>query len=284
MRTIRNENFEIKIAEFGAELQSIKSQKSGREFMWQNETGVWAKHSPVLFPNVGARMDNKITVDGVEYPAIPHGFASIMEFEVTNETENSCELLLKANPETKKYLPYDFYFYLTYSICGNVLKISHEIKNNDNKKIYFSVGAHTSFNCKMGDILKFEKKETLSRYVKGKNYHINEVRPYLNDEDTIVIKEDTFIEDALIFNNTKSDYITLNPTSGKWTVKVYYKGAPYLGLWAKPGAEYVCIEPWFGIDDFDGDTDYEIKNKRGIVGVCVGESFKYDIDIEITEE
>lgn len=284
MKTVGNNQLEISVAEFGAEMQSIKSKKSGREFMWQNESGVWGKHAPVLFPNIGERMGGKITVDGKEYPAIGHGFACKSEFEVADLKEDSVTMLLRASEETKKYLPYDFEFYLTYSVSGSTVKIRHEIKNTDNKRIYFSVGAHPGFKCKIGDVLEFEKKETKDRYVIGEGHYISEVRPYLKDENEIVIKEDTFIEDAVILKSTDSDYVTLKSKTEDWSVKVNYYNAEYIGFWAKPGAEYVCIEPWFGIDDFAGDTDFEIKNKRGIVGVDVGGCFEYDIDIEIFEQ
>ena len=27
--------------------------------------------------------------------------------------------------------------------------------------------------------------------------------------------------------------------------------SPHLGIWAKPGAPFVCIEPWFSYNDAD---------------------------------
>ena len=35
----------------------------------------------------------------------------------------------------------------------------------------------------------------------------------------------------------------------------------YLGIWAKPNGNYVCIEPWLGIADNE-NTNQELKNKR----------------------
>jgi len=56
--------------------------------------------------------------------------------------------------------------------------------------------------------------------------------------------------------------------------------APFLGVWAKPGAPYVCIEPWWGVND-----SYEVKNdvseKRGIQSLDAGEVFEYAWKAEI---
>jgi len=37
---------------------------------------------------------------------------------------------------------------------------------------------------------------------------------------------------------------------------VSYPDTPYLGIWTKPGAGLICIEPWHGVADpvgFSGD-------------------------------
>jgi galactose mutarotase-like enzyme len=39
-------------------------------------------------------------------------------------------------------------------------------------------------------------------------------------------------------------------------IQVRYPDSTYLGVWAKPGAPFVCIEPWHGVADpagFSGD-------------------------------
>jgi len=44
---------------------------------------------------------------------------------------------------------------------------------------------------------------------------------------------------------------------------------PMLGIWTKPGAAFICIEPWHGIADpagFAGD----IREKPGILEIAPG--------------
>lgn len=47
----------------------------------------------------------------------------------------------------------------------------------------------------------------------------------------------------------KSRGLEIISKGGSRIVRVDYGNAPYLGIWAKPGAPFVCIEPWFGIND-----------------------------------
>ena len=48
MVELKNEQLTIRVAEKGAELQSVKDSK-GREYMWQAGPE-WPRHSPILFP------------------------------------------------------------------------------------------------------------------------------------------------------------------------------------------------------------------------------------------
>ncbi len=50
MVELKNDVLTIKVAEMGAELQSVKDN-SGREYMWQAGEK-WPRHSPILFPIV----------------------------------------------------------------------------------------------------------------------------------------------------------------------------------------------------------------------------------------
>ena len=56
--------------------------------------------------------------------------------------------------------------------------------------------------------------------------------------------------------------------------------APYLGIWAKPAAPYVCIEPWYGVNDSHEDYG-EVSNKVGIQSLEAGESFEFSWTAEV---
>lgn len=58
----------------------------------------------------------------------------------------------------------------------------------------------------------------------------------------IEITEELFLHDALILSGLRSRCVTLESRRKGRVVTVMLGGAPYLGLWAKPGAPFVCIE------------------------------------------
>ena len=59
-----------------------------------------------------------------------------------------------------------------------------------------------------------------------------------------------------------------------------FDGFPYLGVWAKPNAPYVCIEPWLGIADSE-TTNQKIEDKEGIIKLEPGSVFDASYSIEI---
>ena len=87
-----------------------------------------------------------------------------------------------------------------------------------------------------------------------------------------MITKDIFNEDALILHGIQSKNITLYAHGGSHIVKFNMGNAPYLGIWAKPGAPYVCIEPWWGVNDsFEKKDDFS--KKDGIISLAAQEIF-----------
>ena len=54
MKTVSNQELTIRVSEHGAELSSIVANATGKEYLWQADPAFWKRHSPVLFPIVGA--------------------------------------------------------------------------------------------------------------------------------------------------------------------------------------------------------------------------------------
>ena len=96
----------------------------------------------------------------------------------------------------------------------------------------------------------------------------NEVKTYLFDED------------ALIFKDLKSRAVTLKHKKNGRVLSVKFDNFPYLGIWAKPKAPYVCIEPWLGIADSES-TDQQFVNKEGIITLRPNTDFNATYNIEI---
>ena len=92
---------------------------------------------------------------------------------------------------------------------------------------------------------------------------------------------DVFKNDALVFNDLKSNKISLKSVNHDRYVTMDFTGFPYMGLWTKPtGAPFVCIEPWYGHADFE-DFDGELKDKDGIQKLEVGEVFNASYTVTV---
>ena len=63
MIELKNDQLTIKVAEMGAELQSIVDS-DGREYLWQADPKYWPRRSPILFPIVCSVENDTYIVDG----------------------------------------------------------------------------------------------------------------------------------------------------------------------------------------------------------------------------
>ena len=82
MEILENDSLVVKAKTQGAELCSIIRKSDGREFLWQADPKYWKRHSPVLFPIVGALWNNKMHQDDETYVMTQHGFARDSDFEL----------------------------------------------------------------------------------------------------------------------------------------------------------------------------------------------------------
>ena len=285
---ISNGLLEVRLESFGAELVGLRDLENDREYMWQKDPKFWAKCSPILFPFVGALKDNRYLYEGKEYNITTrHGFARDNEFKINSQTENSIEFLFESNEGTKKVYPFDFKLYLKYILEGKKLRLEYRVENLGDKKMYFSLGAHPAFATPLTSgieysdyYIEFEKEESGEVNILNGLYVNSQVKEKAFDGKKIVLNRDIFSKDALIIENPNSSEIMLKNDKNNYKVKFTYKGFKYIAFWNVPGAEYVCLEPWCGITDYDNCTG-NIEDKKGIETLEVGEKFIRNIDIEI---
>ena len=88
---LKNDKIAIKVNTHGAELVSLKSIETDREYMWCGDAEYWGRVSPVLFPFVGKLEGQRYRHNGVVYENIPqHGFARDSEFVVARLVIHCC--------------------------------------------------------------------------------------------------------------------------------------------------------------------------------------------------
>lgn len=267
MVILNNGAVRLEISETGAEIR--KATVNGEERFWSGDPEFWSGVSPVLFPICGGLKDDKFTIGEKEYFLEKHGFARNMEFTVESQSEVSAVFLLTETEETLKVYPWRFELRVKYSLTGSAIKIEYDIKNCSDSTMYTAIGSHEAYACPEGiedyDII-FEKTETLkAARVAGKLIERN-TDTILFESNTLPLYNKYFDIDALVFTDIKSRFATLrNRKTGK-SVSVDFNGFEYLLLWTKPGAGYLCIEPWTTIPSYTDDT-YDISLKEGMTAV-----------------
>lgn len=282
--SINNDYLEIGVKDFGAVLTSVKSKKTGYEFLWQGNPEIWNGQSPILFPVIGKMLDDKYRLNGKEYNMIRHGLARHYAFELCEKKENELIFVQSENEETLKSYPYKYKLYISFKVEENRLTVTHTVKNENDGVMYFSIGAHPAFNCDIGDEIVFEKEETLySERIDHDSVIIDEKDLILDNDNTIKISENIFDKDALIFSSMKSKSVVLNNLKRNKKIKFIFGEAPFFAVWAKPKAPYVCLEPWCGVND-SYDKKADISQKRGIQSLNKGESFSFAWTAEFIEK
>ena len=130
--------------------------------------------------------------------------------------------------------------------------------------------------------LEFEKEENAATTLLSANGLISDqTKPILKNTKTLPLTTDLFNNDALIFKDLKSRKVSLKSHKSNQVLTVHFADFSYLGIWAKPNAPFVCIEPWLGIADNE-NTDGDFLKKDGLICLPKGEIFeaKYSIEIE----
>lgn len=280
---VGNGMLEIGVKHFGAVLTSIKSKKTGYQFLWQGNPKIWNGQSPILFPVIGRLLDDKFVLNGKEYSVIRHGIARHNDFELFSQSGNEITFVQRESEETLKSYPFKYELFVSFTVDGNNLTVTHTVNNTNNDTMYFCIGAHPAFNCEIGDTVEFETDETAyCERIDSDSILIDSKDLILDNSKIIRIMPDTFSKDAMIFSGLKSKSATLNKQDGR-KVKFTFGDAPFFAVWAKPNAPFVCLEPWYGIND-SYEKVSDISKKRGIVALEPHKDFSFSWSAEFIEK
>ncbi|MFP4090793.1 MAG: aldose 1-epimerase family protein [Cyclobacteriaceae bacterium] len=283
---LENEIWSIQVKEAGAELCSVQNKNSGREYMHDADPKTWPRHAPVLFPIVGRLKNDTYRAEGNTYHMKQHGFARDKDFHALEQEVDRLEFGLTADDETMQQYPYNFVLDIIYTLQENELRIEYIVSNKDQRDMPFSIGAHPAFatpriiDKQMQEYhLVFEKPETLDRHFVEDGLRNGESKRLLENEHKLPLHPIFFERDAIIFKGVQSEKVSLvEQNSGKMLVEVNIKGFPYLGIWQKMGADFICIEPWYGVSD-SADFQGDIFEKEGIMVLAAGEKFSCSYSI-----
>lgn len=241
----------------GAELCSL-ADAAGQEHMWQAGPA-WPRHAPILFPIVGRVHGDALTFGEDRYPIGQHGFARDLPFTLLDHRAESCRLLLTDSAETWPAFPFPFRLEVSYALRGTTLSIGWALTNPGETVLPCSIGAHPAFRwplpgagTKPAHRLEFEQDEPGPIFRPGAEGLIDPTPcDFPLNGRTLGLREELFAAGAMILMQPASRRVRFT-APGTRGIELAWQGFTQLGLWMKPGADFLCIEPWEGHADILG--------------------------------
>ncbi|WP_445489254.1 aldose 1-epimerase family protein [Rhodopseudomonas sp. RCAM05734] len=276
--TLSNGRITATVKADGAELCSLQDA-TGQQLLWQAGPA-WPRHAPILFPIVGRLKGDVLRHRGKTYPMTQHGFARDQRFVWAEREPLSCTLVLQDNIETRAHYPFAFRLAVTYALDDDALVITYEVSNTGDEMMPASIGAHPAFawplpgaEDKASHTLVFSDAEPapVRRLDGGLLRAQSEPSPV--EGGALALSEELFVDDAIVIDQLASTSLRYM-APGAPTIDLSWQGFHQLGLWSKPGAAFLCIEPWLGYAspvDFDG----EFSRKPGVIHIAIGETRRF---------
>ncbi len=278
--TLENNLLTVEISEMGAELQSIRSKVNGHQYLWQGDPAFWGRRSPVLFPIVGKAWDGVVRYGNSEVAIGQHGFARDCMFTpVENDDDNTLTFRLQSDESTLMLFPFRFMLDISYTLIDERLTVAWKVTNCETgKAMPFQIGAHPAFYYPSGHFnpdgvngyLAFDRTAGVTyELVEAKGCLGSTKYPIAPDDCSMLpITPDMFDRDALVIGDDQIHRISILSAGRRPYMTVLFH-APIVGIWSKPGAPFICIEPWYGRCDRVGykgdfaDREYTVKLAPG---------------------
>lgn len=260
---------------FGAELTHLRDSNR-RELMSDADPAFWAHTAPILFPVIGMTNGGVIRVDGTEYPMPKHGFARHSTFDLVRHERDRAVFRLSDSDETHEQYPFVFRLEIDFSLYDTRLTVEARIANRGERPMPAQFGFHPALAWPLpfGEprdahriTFDADEPERLLR-VAPDGLIAPERRDNPLDGRVLHLADSLFTDDALVFDPVHSDKVRYGAGEGP-AIEVGFPDTPRLGVWTKPGAHFVCIEPWHGLADPEGFTG-ELRGKPGVFEVAPG--------------
>ena len=287
--SIRSDGLTASVNPMGAELWSLKDAQ-GRELMTDADPRWWTGHAPLLFPFVGRSRGDAYRLDGRDYPVPQHGFARHMAFTQVEHLLESATFRLEADAGTRANYPFDFRLDMQFALGGTTLTMTATVTNRGDRDMPFSFGYHPAFAWPLPfsssvdeHRIEFERSEPAPLRMVGSEPGLiaRETAPSPVEGRVLSPTHAMFEGDALIWDNLQSRSLHWG-APGRPRLRIDFPDTPWLGLWQKPGAHYLCVEPWAGMADvvgFDGD----VWDKQGIMRLPPGDHRQFRMGVTLVD-
>lgn len=248
--TLANDRLTVTVADAGAEMQSLRV--AGHDVLWHGDGAWWGGRSPVLFPIVGRAEGDIVAVGDHVATMAQHGFARRSRFTRIAATATACRHELIASELTRAAYPFDFRLVLSHSLSGATVTVAAEVENRDTAPMPFGIGFHPAFLWPLPGhegaahevVLDNGAEPVMARLSDG--LLTGERVPSPFRAGRLGLAPELFADDAMIFPEGAGNGLRYGPVAGP-KMHFGFENLPNLALWQKPGAPFLCIEPWHGM-------------------------------------
>lgn len=285
-QTIRIENTElaVEISSLGAEMQSLKTA-DGRDWLWNGDAAWWTGRSPILFPIVGKAPGDILAVNGKTYPMAQHGIARRREFSLIDQTGASCRHALVSSQETRMVYPFDFQLTLEHKLEGRRLSVTAQVENTGSTLLPFGIGFHPAFRWPLPGAEGKPHAVTLDNGAEPGVVQLEDgligrtlpTSPFTAGR--LELAHALFDNDALIFPEGAGTGLSFAADGGP-SLHFTFENLPNIALWQKPGAPFLCVEPWHGMAAHAGGTA-ELVERPYTVALAAGDAMRFGFVVEI---
>lgn len=253
---LENSNIKLVVELHAAEMHSLVDKHSGKEWIWNANPEFWGQRNPILFPVVGSTYDQNLHIDGNLYQIGNHGFTRHANFECVEQTDSKIVLQFKSSGHTLNQYPYNFCLEVEYRLLESHIDIIYRITNESDKVMPFNFGLHPAF---------YHSNNGVDGVIPVEFFGVEDHLPesiLRKDVNQVLEFSDEFFKTTptLVLDHVKSSYVRLHDHSDYLDVSVF--GYRWLAFWKKPKANFICIEPWYGHDDFEPFYG-EFKDREG---------------------
>lgn len=281
---IGNDHLAVTVSSLGAEMQVLKTS-DGKDLLWNGDAAYWTGRSPILFPIVGKAPDDTVVIDGKPYPMAQHGIARRREFALVEAGADVCRHELTANDETKTVYPFDFSLVLEHRLEGASLTLSATVTNRGAAPMPYGLGFHPAF---LWPLPGADGKPHVVTLANGGEPPLLRLEGGLLSEEAhrspfhggrLVLDKSQFEQDAMIFPEGTGTALTYG-AEGAPSLQFRFENLPNLALWQKPGAPFICIEPWHGMAASHGKGP-ELKDRPYTLTLPAGESMRHGFTVTV---
>jgi len=259
----------------GAQL-SVLRDRAERDLLWNGDPSIWAGRAPLLFPIVGALAGGVYRLGSKSYHLSRHGFARGSMFEIVDANAASAVLRLQADEASLHLYPFRFALDVNFALAGATLSITTLVRNLGDVDMPASFGYHPALRwplpfgqARSAHFIEFAIDEPSPvRRLDANGLLTPERHATPIVQRQLALTDALFQNDAVIFDDVRSRSVTYGAHAGP-RIQLSFADAPYLGLWSKPRADFICIEPWHGVADPQGYSG-DFSAKPGIFMVAPG--------------